>query len=249
MSKVDLRLGRYQDTLADVTCDLFCVDAPYSAKTHGGHDGAERFGNVAGRQIDYAGWSPEHVRECVDFFAPRTRGWMVTITDHILAPAWAAAMEAHGRYVFAPIPWVAKGSRVRLQGDVPSSWTCWIIVSRPKTGEDRNGREYSKWGTLPGAYVVTQERSFVVGNKPLALMKAIVGDYSRPGDTVCDPCSGSGTTLQAAQLMGRHGIGSEMDEDTHDKASQVLGLRPVRRETWATDVEEEPIEELPLFSP
>jgi hypothetical protein len=220
---IDLRLGRYQDTLADVTCDLLCVDAPYSARTHGGHDGADRFDD-AGRSLGYTGWQPSDVRAFVDFFAPKTRGWMVSITDHVLAPEWAAAMEAHGRYVFAPLPWVAKGSRVRLAGDGPSSWACWIIVSRPRTGEDRNGRPYSKWGTLPGAYVITQERGIVVGNKPLALMSQIVSDYSRPKDVVCDPCAGGGTTLRAASRLGRVAIGSEMDPDTWQKASGALGL-------------------------
>ncbi len=219
---IDLRLGRYQDTLADVTCDLLCVDAPYSDRTHGGHDKADRFDD-SGRTLGYGGWTPEDVHECVDFFAPRTRGWMVSITDHVLAPEWEAAMAAHGRYVFAPLPWVALGRGVRLQGDGPSSWTCWIIVSRPRTGEDRNGRPYSKWGTLPGAYVVTQERSIVVGNKPLALMTRLINDYSRPGDTVCDPCAGGGTTLLAARKLGRDAIGSEMDPETHRAASMRLG--------------------------
>jgi len=260
---IDLRLGDYRETLADVTCDLFCVDAPYSANTHKGHDSAPTVGGgsslgrsthgtaAAGswrdggsglhrdkrerRGIEYAGWTPEDVRECVDFFAPLTHGWMVSITDHVLASEWDAAMAAHDRYVFAPIPWVAKGSRVRLAGDGPSSWTCWIIVSRPKTGEDRNGRPYSKWGTLPGAYVVTQERGIVVGNKPLALMAQLVDDYSRPGDTVCDPCAGGGTTLLAARKLGRDAIGSELDPETHHKASMRLGLV-------------EDVEGLPLFA-
>lgn len=251
---IDLRLGDYRETLSDVTCDLLCVDAPYSARTHGGHrSGANDLRyemmttTVNGRKvkvpnprphqrrsIDYDGWTPDDVRFFVDFFAPRTRGWMISITDHVLAPVWAEAMESTGRYVFAPIPWVAPGSRVRLQGDGPSSWTCWIIVGRPRTGEDRNGRPFSKWGTLPGAYVVTQERGIVVGNKPLALMAQLVDDYSRPGDTVCDPCAGGGTTLLAARKLGRDAIGSELDPETHHKASMRLGLV-------------EDVEGLPLF--
>jgi hypothetical protein len=271
---IDLRLGRYQDTLADVTCDALIVDAPYSARTHGGHDGAPTVGGqrsgigdpsyeITGykktdrtwerRAIDYTGWHPSDVRAFVDFFAPKTRGWMVSITDHVLAPVWAAAMEAHGRYVFAPLPWVAKGSRVRLAGDGPSSWTCQIVVSRPRTGEDRNGRPFSKWGTLPGAYVITQERGIVVGNKPLALMLALVRDYSRPGDTVCDPCAGGGTTLAAAHKLGRDAIGSEMDPETHHKASVRLGLRQPTAEDadWhhrRDQREDKGIEGLPMFS-
>lgn len=260
---IDLRLGRYQDTLADVTCDALIVDAPYSARTHGGHDGAAtvvdgvktgiNYDGATRLSIDYTGWHPSDVRAFVDFFAPKTRGWMVSITDHVLAPVWAAAMEAHGRYVFAPLPWVAKGSRVRLAGDGPSSWTCQIVVSRPRTGEDRNGRPFSKWGTLPGAYVITQERGIVVGNKPLALMLALVRDYSRPGDTVCDPCAGGGTTLAAAHKLGRDAIGSEMDPETHHKASVRLGLRQPTAEDadWhhrRDQREDKGIEGLPMFS-
>ena len=253
---IDLREGRYQDTLSDVTCDLLCVDAPYSAKTHTGHDGAPTVGdpfkrsthgtaaagegggpsyetngkgargnwNYERRSIDYEGFTPEDVRAFVDFFAHRTRGWMVSITDHILAPAWSEAMAAHGRYVFAPLAWMAPGSRVRLTGDGPALWTCQIVVSRPRTGTDRNGRKFSKWGALPGGYVYTQQRGIVVGNKPLALMLALVSDYSRPGDVVCDPCAGGGTTLLAAEKLGRDSIGSEMDPETWRKAASRLGL-------------------------
>ena len=248
---IDLRLGRYQDTMADVTCDALIVDAPYSAKTHAGHDTAPTVGTHSAhrsgkggtgyetsgngrtgsaptewerRAIDYEGFTAEDVRDFVDFFAPRTRGWIVSITDHILAPAWSAAMAAHGRYVFAPLAWMAPGSRVRLTGDGPALWTCQIVVSRPRTGTDRNGRKFSKWGALPGGYVYTQQRGIVVGNKPLALMLALVSDYSRPGDVVCDPCAGGGTTLRAASRLGRVAIGSEMDPDTWQKASGALGL-------------------------
>ncbi len=233
---IDLREGRYQDTMSDVTCDLLCVDAPYSAKTHTGHDGAPTVvagyrksdgtsrRSTARSDLGYEGFTPEDVRAFVDFFAPRTRGWMVSITDHILAPAWSEAMAAHGRYVFAPIAWMAPGSRVRLTGDGPALWTCQIVVSRPRTGTDRNGRKFSKWGALPGGYVYTQQRGIVVGNKPLALMLALVSDYSRPGDVVCDPCAGGGTTLLAAEKLGRDSIGSEMDPETWRKAASRLGL-------------------------
>ena len=268
----DLRLGRYQDVLGDVECDALIVDAPYSARTHGGHDRQTRnindwnatglnpyarsthdthradgspayessgqpYGNPARwtiqrRAIDYDGWTPDDVAEFGAFWRDRCRGWWVSITDHVLAPVWADVMAQQGLYVFAPLPWFAPGSRVRLAGDGPSSWTCWIIVGRPRTGEDRNGRPYSKWGTLPGGYVVTSgqnggfsaSRSIVVGGKPLSLMEAIISDYSRPGDTVCDPCAGGGTTLLAARKLGRHAIGAEMDPDTHRKASARLGL-------------------------
>jgi hypothetical protein len=223
-----LRLGRWQDALAGVECDALIVDAPYSARTHGGHDrglDTGRYDAANGtsadrRAITYEGWTPEDVAAFVQHWSRRTRGWIVTITDHVLAPVWAEALSEAGRYVFAPVPWVATGSRVRLAGDGPSSWTCWIIVARPRTGNDRNGRPFSKWGTLPGAYLHTSDRGGHIGGKPLALMEALVRDYSRPGDLVCDPCAGYGTTLAAALRQGRQAVGAEMDPETH-----AAGLR------------------------
>lgn len=218
-----LRLGRWQEALDGIECDALIVDAPYGERVHSSDQELPR---LSRRALTYAGWTPDDVRAFVNHWSPRTRGWMVSITSHDLAPVWTDAMEAQGRYVFAPLPWVATGSRIRLAGDGPSSWTCWIIVGRPRKGNDRNGRPYSKWGTLPGAYVVTQDRFGVkynhIGGKPLALMEQLVRDYSRPGDLVCDPCAGYGTTLAAALRQGRQAVGSEMDPETHARGLEYL---------------------------
>ena len=214
----DLRCGDWHEVLADVgEVDCVMADAPYSAKTHKGNDaGAAQTGATAA--LSYGGWTPDDVSAFVDAWSPRCRGWFVTITDHVLAPHWSAALAAHGRYVFAPLPWVAPGGRVRLAGDGPSSWTCWIVVARPRSGTDRNGRRYSTWGTLPGAYVETQDRGAHIGGKPLKLMRRLIQDYTRPGDLVCDPCAGGGTTLLAAAQEGRRSVGAELDPETHAKA-------------------------------
>ena len=248
-----LRLGRWEDALADVgEVDALIVDAPYSARTHSGNEadklnpytqsvhGSQRGGEAGGasyetngngargnwsynrRALTYDGWTHDDVAAFVASWAPRCKGWFVTITSHDLAPVWSASLADAGRYVFAPLPWVAKGSRVRLAGDGPSSWTCWIIVARPRTGEDRNGRPFNKWGTLPGAYVITSDRGSHIGGKPLRLMEALVRDYTRPGDLVADPCAGYGTTLAAALRLGRSAVGAEMDPETHAKGVEYL---------------------------
>ena len=74
------------------------------------------------------------------------------------------------------------------------------------------------WGTLPGAYVGKPERMAVIGGKPLWAMRAIVSDYSRPGDLVVDPYAGGATTLIAAAELGRRAIGAEVDPETFEKA-------------------------------
>lgn len=210
-------------------CDLLLVDAPYSDKTHAGHDsgvspsrleGEERrqrtdrrtgarysVGVNRRRTIPYDAWTSDEVNAFVAAWSPRTRGWFVTITDHVLQPAWSAALEEAGRYVFAPLPFVHRGAGVRLRGDGPSSWAKWIVVARPRSDV------FASWGTLDGAYVLPPGMSAdlpVVGGKPPWLMQRLIEDYSRPGDLVCDPCMGAGTTLVGAIRSGRRAVGGDM---------------------------------------
>ena len=235
----ELRLGRYQDVLADVECDVLISDPPYSERTHSGHDSGAAAGmEVRGvdylrrtngkpsggtgprQSISYSAWSENDVNAFVDHWGPRTRGWFCVITDHVLAPMFAAAMalpENGGRYVFAPVPIVEPGSRVRLTGDGPSSWTCYLVVGRPKRDP------FSRWGTLPGAYVGSGNGDrCVIGGKDSEITRRIVRDYTRPNDLVCDPCAGGGTTLLAAVMEGRRAIGAECDPKHFEIARKRL---------------------------
>lgn len=220
--------------------DLLCFDAPYSAECHSGHDqqvaslkdsfavnvvGGRRTreqayaarvaaGKSAGRRaLDYGAWGEDEIASFCSVWLPRSRGWVVTITDHVLAPLWSDELDRGDLYVFPPLPLVETGSRVRMSGDGPSGWTCWVVVARPK------GKEFGLWGTLRGAYVVPGERKInsrdgsdrVVGGKPLLAMQCIVDDYSRRGDLVVDPTAGGGTTGRAAVALGRKFVGIEQD--------------------------------------
>lgn len=231
MTDCDLRLGRWQDVLADVReVDAVITDPPYSEMTHSGHalgigGGGIRRDGIRRDGINYASWSDADARAFVASWAPRCRGWFAVITDHTLAPVFADALESAGRYVFAPLPIVESGSRVRLTGDGPSSWTCWVVVARPRTPE------FVRWGTLPGAYIGAGKGDREhIGGKDSGIMRAIIRDYTRPGDLVCDPCAGAGTTLLAARMEGRRAIGAEMDPDTYDKARRRLAHLPVGTE-------------------
>ena len=66
----------------------------------------------------------------------------------------------------------------------------------------------------------------VTGAKSLDLMRAIVRDYSRPGDVIADPHTGSGTTLLAARMEGRRSIGAEMMPEHFEIARRRLAHLP-----------------------
>lgn len=219
--KCELIHGDYR--ALDIECDTLMSDPPYSARTHTGHDQCEHRTNTDGsarRALSYAAWDEHDVNVFVDYWAPRTRGWFVVMCDHYQAQHYEARLSHHGRYVFSPVQFVWTGSRVRLQGDGPAQWSTSIVVARPRT------REYVRWGALPGAYVLkagARDGDHHIGGKPLALMRALVRDYSRPGALVCDPCAGYGTTLDAARQEGRQAVGTEIDADTYAIAAKRLG--------------------------
>lgn len=224
----------WQDLLSVVPrCDAVMVDAPYSARVHTGHFAGTQDTDEAGqewlarkgyddkrtlrRPLPYAAWTAEDVTAFVSAWAAVCGGWMVSITDHILAPAWESAMRAAGRYVFAPLPFLELGKQPRLTGDGPASWTCWIVVSRPKT------RAFAGWGSLPGGYsTANKDQNRIPGGKPLWLMHRLVEDYSKPGDLIVDPCCGAGTTLVAAIRIGRRAIGGDIAEERTALAAQWI---------------------------
>lgn len=48
--------------------------------------------------------------------------------------------------------------------------------------------------------------------KPVKLLKRLIEIFTDPGDVVIDPCAGSGTTLRAAQELGRSSYGFEVSK-------------------------------------
>lgn len=207
-------------TLGEV--DAVVTDPPYSERTHTGYDassaGHRGFGNdgSARSELGYGALSVDDVKRLAEQFAAMTRGWVVWMCDHVLAGPIQDELEAQGRYVFAPLPFYAPGSRTRLGGDGPASWTIWIVVSR-------TARQV-RWGTLPGGYQAGpgwRDRQHM-GGKPIHLMDRIVGDYTRPGNVALDPFMGSGTTGVACANLGRKFIGIEIEQKYFDIACERI---------------------------
>lgn len=215
---IDLRLGRWQDVLADVTaCDAIICDPPYSERTHASY---ADMNNVARRSIDYMCFDARMVDEFVHAWpVTRCRGWFLAMSDHVLVPTYEDALGKTARYVFSPLACVEEGSRVRIVGDGPAQWSVWLNLARPAT------REFQRWGALRGAYVIPagdsrrgkREGNGVMGGKPIALMRQLVRDYTREGDLVVDPFGGGFTTAIACALEGRRCITCEVDPETFEK--------------------------------
>lgn len=208
-----LILGDAREILPGIKCDHIITDPPYGESLHANFDANARRQNADGStrsELGYAALTPEEAVQLAALFHEATPGWIVWMTDSDLAGVIRGALKDLGRTTFPPLPFFHRGRNVRLSGDGPSSWTDWIVVARTPA--------QSKWGTLQGGYVAgpgwdDKER---MGGKPTRLMRLMVQDYSRPGELVCDPFMGAGTTGVAAWQEGRAFVGIEIDPAAFD---------------------------------
>ena len=219
---IDLRSGDYRSQLRDCSWNSLICDPPYGVRVHAGHDSAARqvmsaTGQRTRRALGYTAWTAEDVAEFIVFCAPRTSGWMACMCSHDLIGAYETAYLAAGRYAFAPVGVLTY--HPRLLGDGPGSGLVYLMVSRPKSREFFGGWSNPPWY---GPFYPATDRGAHVGGKPLSAMIAIVKDYSREGDTVCDPCAGLATTAMACRATGRRCVGSEGDAETYDRAVKRL---------------------------
>lgn len=65
--------------------------------------------------------------------------------------------------------------------------------------------------------------------KPVKLLKRLIEIFTDPGDVVIDPCAGSGTTLRAAQELGRSSYGFEVSKAFYRDAVEKM-LKPNKNE-------------------
>lgn len=202
-------------TLGEV--DAVVTDPPYSERVHKGHRDGLQFGDGANRgDIGYEAITSKVIAILSVEFARLASSWVVWMCDSEIAAQIEHKLETEGLTGFAPLPFVAPGSRVRLSGDGPSCWTIWIVVARTKRAH--------RWGTLPGAYILPKGRHehTHMGGKPTWLMEQLTTHYTRPQGTILDPFMGSGTTGVACANLGRKFIGIEIEQKYFDIACERI---------------------------
>lgn len=66
------------------------------------------------------------------------------------------------------------------------------------------------WTDIKPIHNISSERLGYPTQKPVALLERIINASSKPGDTVLDPFCGCGTTVEAAERLGRNWVGIDV---------------------------------------
>jgi len=189
---VELYLGdclEVMRSMPDKSVDAVITDPPYGINMDGGADG---FGVRSGRRYE-RGWddkppSQELFDLLIGFKKPLFLFGGNYFTDKIPVGSHWIVWDKKGNYEFKN----------------PFS-DCELVWTNVKK------KVVKKYTVIQQGFIAEEKERFHPTQKPVTLMKRIIEDYTREGDTILDPFMGSGTTGVACVQTGRNFIGIEID--------------------------------------
>lgn len=226
----ELRLGHCLKsdggTLFDLdpgAVDHTICDPPYSRHVHENHRSLKGGKGQDERELGFEHLDPLERHYCAQQFARLTRRWILVCCDLEGQHAWQADLEGGGAQHVRFGLWLKKGATPQITGDRPANAAECLEIAHAAKGRLRwnGGGSHAIW-PVP---IVNRNRRHTT-EKPLALMEALVRDFTEPGDLVLDPFAGSATTGVACLRLGRRFLGWELSEECHADASKRLASTP-----------------------
>lgn len=215
-----LYLGDCREVLRTLAVDHVISDPPYEDELHKAMGRIQRTdGQVMVNDLGFDGINASRA-DIAQYCVTASSGWVILFTLAEGVRAWRDDLQAAGARWDTTCFWVKPDASPRFNGQGPARGaecfvTCWA------------GAGYRRWnaGGKRGVYthcVNTGRQGEHPTEKPVPLMAEILADFTRPGEVVCDPFMGSGTTGVAALKLGRRFIGIEQNERWFDLACRRI---------------------------
>lgn len=208
-----LILGDCLDVLRTIkSVDHIICDPPYEATLHDSKNKLRtrlrRDGGPDIRGLDFDAIDDTR-DQVVSACQPIVTGWFLAFCTVEGTHPWAQAITASSMKYKRACAWVKPDSTPQLNGQGPAQgYECFVCAWA--------GSSHARWnaGGKRGVYthnVNTGRQGEHPTEKPVSLMMEIIADFTQPGDLICDPFMGSGTTGVAALKLGRRFVGIEQN--------------------------------------
>lgn len=186
----------------DGSIDHVICDPPYDERTHAGQRSHGKTESV----IDFAALQAGDVERLVPELLRVSLRWVMCFcTMEQIGAYQDAAAEAWVRAGF----WRRPDGPPQFTGDRPAiAGDALAIMHRPGRKRWNGGGCHAYWE----CGMERRDRCHPT-QKPLALMRALVEDFTDAGELVADPFAGSGSTGVACAQLGRRFVGVERRDD------------------------------------
>lgn len=216
MDDWELRTGRNDDpaaelaSLPDLSVDVAIMDPPYEAEAHTAQrrQKVSRGGvlSVVDAPLKFPPITEAEREEVSEQMGRIVRHRVLVFCQIEAVHLWRGSLERAGLRYKRTIPWVKPDAMPSLHGRWPGqSFESIVLAVQPRSDRCPIGGK-AVYYEFPRAQNKVHDTA-----KPLPLMRALVTDFSQPGDLVCDPYAGSGTTGVACKMLGRRFLGWEWD--------------------------------------
>lgn len=148
-------------------------------------------------------------------------GWFIAFCTSEGVGRWADEINPSAMKYKRACVWIKPDTTPQMNGQGPAQGAEHFVCAWA-------GKGFARWnaGGKRGVYthnVNNRERTGLhPTEKPRRLMSEIVADFTNPGELICDPFMGSGTTGVAASMAGRRFIGIEQKPEYFDIACKRI---------------------------
>lgn len=229
---IDIWNADFREIVPSVVKDVAHVitDPPYEQRSHNATGRIRRTdGKAPPKALSFEGI--DYLRsDVIERAKLACKGWLLAFCTTEGVAAWRDEIERKGLKYKTPMIWVKPDAMPKFNGQGPAHGHECIVSAWCGSG-------YSRWngGGKRGVFFHLVNPPTRDGRheteKPLSLMCELISLFTNPGDLVCDPFMGSGTTGLACMKLGRRFIGCEIDpayyavaKDRLNKAAQQFDM-------------------------
>lgn len=215
------------------------TDPPYEAEAHtkgrrllGKQESGER--SVEYGALDFSAMTEDLRNASAQACFEICNGWMLTFCQAEAVAAWRDSHIAAGAKYKRAMVWLKPDGAPQFTGDRPGMGYESIVASWCGTGRSTwNGG--GRHGVFSHAQRDNNNPKQHMTQKPIALMRELVGLFTTAGQTILDPFMGSGTTGVAAIQLGRAFIGIEREPKYFDVACKRLEQAAAQGQLFAQE--------------
>lgn len=220
---VTLYLGDCREILPQLEpVDHVIFDPPYSAHVDG--NSVRGNGHKAGgrrQALGFTPMTPELMDAVSRYAAYLAKRWVIVFSDVESGHLWRHSLTEQGdalEFIRSGM-WVKENATPQMTGDRPAIGVELITIAhRPGRKRWNGGGKVAVW-TCATAYRAGDHVTHTT-QKPVALLRDLILDFTDPGDLLLDPFGGSGTTAVAAKMLGRRCLVIEQQEQHCEDAAR-----------------------------